>query len=257
MTERRSAIPSGTTARRALDIVGATLGLIVTAPLLLAAAIGIRLSSRGPVLFRAPRAGVGGSTFLMYKLRTMHVATVAGHRITTERDPRVFALGAWLRRTKIDELPQLVNVLRGEMALVGPRPEDPVLVERHYTAWQRETLRVRPGLTSPGSLYYDAGAKRLVEGDDPEMRYVRDVLPLKLALDLVYVRRASLAYDLRLIARTVVFLLATFTGRQAFADPPELEEARRILARARSRTASGSTPTPPAPQAVARSRGVA
>ncbi|HEX7120767.1 MAG TPA: sugar transferase [Gemmatimonadaceae bacterium] len=257
MTERRSPIPPGATARRALDVAGALLGMIVAAPLLAAAAIGIRLSSRGPILYRAPRAGVGGSTFLMYKLRTMHVMTVAGHRITTERDPRVFALGAFLRRTKIDELPQLLNVLRGEMALVGPRPEDPVLVERHYTAWQRETLRVRPGLTSPGSLYYDAGAKRLVEGDDPEERYVRDVLPLKLALDLVYVRRASLAYDLRLIGRTVVFLLGTFAGRQAFPDPPELEEARRILARVGGHTASGNGSAPTAPQAAARSRGVA
>lgn len=257
MSERSSTPSSAPVVRRVVDIGLASIGLVLVAPLLLAAAIGIRLSSRGPIVFRAPRAGRDGAPFQMYKLRTMHGTALDGHRITTADDPRVFPLGVLLRRTKIDELPQLVNVLRGEMALVGPRPEDPVLVERHYTAWQRESLRVRPGLTSPGSLYYDAGAKRLVEGRDPEARYVAEVLPLKLALDLVYVRRASLAYDLRLIGRTIVFLVAQLAGRQTFADPPELAEAQRLLATQRTVRSPETDATTLPPVSMARSREVA
>lgn len=257
MSEARMRVPRDSTARRVLDVVLASIALLLLAPVLLVAAIGIRLASPGPALYRAPRAGIGGRPFLMYKLRTMHLRSdEPGRRITTSDDPRVFAFGALLRRTKIDELPQLVNVLRGEMAIVGPRPEDPVLVERYYTPWQRETLRVRPGLTSPGSLYYDAGAKRVIDGDDPEARYARDVLPLKLALDLVYLRRASAARDLALIARTIGFLAAQLAGRQAFPDPRELPEAQWILAGV---TATPAEPEPSphtAPQPLARKEGV-
>lgn len=216
--------------RRAFDIVSAALGLVLAVPVLLVAAAGVRLSSRGPVLYRTRRVGRGGVPFEMYKLRTMHVDHDGlASRITLANDPRVFPFGAILRRLKVDELPQLVNVLRGEMAIVGPRPEDPELVARHYTPEQRETLAVRPGLTSPGSLYYELHAQSQLDGPDAETRYARQALPLKLAIDLVYVRRATFRTDLGVIARTVTVLAGSLLGRRRFADPPELREAHRLL----------------------------
>src|SRR5438034_11703500 len=159
--------------KRLLDVVLASVALIALAPVLAVAALGIRLSSRGPILYRARLVGLCGRRFVMYKLRTMHVDH-GGHKsvITAERDPRVFAFGRLLRRLKIDELPQLVNVLRGELSLVGPRPEDPVFVARHYAPEHRETLKVLPGMASPGSIYSSTHGDRILSGDDPEARYL-------------------------------------------------------------------------------------
>jgi lipopolysaccharide/colanic/teichoic acid biosynthesis glycosyltransferase len=190
--------------KRFADIVAATVGLIAAAPVLMAATLGIRLSSAGPVFYTSPRIGRGGRPFTIFKLRTMHVDTCGtGSAITAYEDPRVFPFGAWLRRTKIDELPQLVNVLRGDMSIVGPRPEDPRIVCDHYGPLGAETLTVRPGLTSPGTLYGCTDGARLVSAADPEGSYLRDVLPRKLALDVAYVRTASLGTDVALIARTI------------------------------------------------------
>jgi lipopolysaccharide/colanic/teichoic acid biosynthesis glycosyltransferase len=215
-------------AKRLADLLLAGTALVVAAPVLAVAALGIRLSDPGPVLYRARRAGRGGRPFTMYKLRSMRLRRDGDSAITARDDPRVFRFGAWLRRTRIDELPQLVNVLRGEMSLIGPRPEDPDIVERRYTAPFLDTLSVRPGLASPGSLFNATHGEALIGGDDPERHYVEQVLPLKLALDLVYVRRASLAYDLRLMGRTAKVIVAGVLGR-GLAPPPELPEARRIL----------------------------
>ncbi len=219
--------------RRLVDVVCAAIALVATAPLLALAAVGIRLASPGAVTYRAERVGRGGRPFIMYKLRTMHARRRSDASVITgTEDPRVFPLGAWLRRLKIDELPQLLNVLRGEMALVGPRPEDPAIVSRYYTALGMETLAVPPGLASPGSIYSSTHGAALLQGSDPEAAYVARLLPLKLALDAVYVRRASLAYDARIVGRTVWVIVATLLGRRRFADPPELPEARRLLAEA-------------------------
>jgi len=219
------------TVRRLVDALLAGLALVVTAPLLALAAVGIRRASPGPVLFRAERVGRGGRPFIMYKLRTMHLRRRSdASRITGANDPRVFPLGAWLRAVKLDELPQLINVLRGEMAIVGPRPEDPTIVARHYTALGRETLSVRPGLASPGSIYSSTHGDALLTGGDPEAAYVERLLPVKLALDAVYVRHASFLYDARIVGRTLWVIIATLTGRHRFADPPELAEASRLLA---------------------------
>src|SRR5438034_1316321 len=132
--------------RRLVDVVCAAIALVATAPLLALAAVGIRLASPGAVTYRAERVGRGGRPFIMYKLRTMHARRRSDASVITgAEDPRVFPLGVWLRRLKIDELPQLVNVLRGEMAIVGPRPEDPAIVSRYYTALGMQTLAVPPG----------------------------------------------------------------------------------------------------------------
>ena len=218
-------------ARRLLDLALAAVALVAAAPLLAAAAVGIRLASRGPVLYRAERVGKGRRPFIMFKLRTMHLRRRSDtSRITGADDPRVFPFGAWLRALKIDELPQLWNVLRGDMALVGPRPEDPAIVTRLYTALGLETLAVRPGLASPGSIYSSTHGAALLGTADPEAAYAARLLPVKLALDVVYVRRASLWYDARIVGRTLWVIVATLAGRRRFADPPEMAEARRLLA---------------------------
>jgi lipopolysaccharide/colanic/teichoic acid biosynthesis glycosyltransferase len=211
---------------RLLDRLLALVGLIGTAPLSLVAALGIKLSDPGPVLYRAARAGVGGVPFTMYKLRTMRVAPPgqAGARITGGRDTRVFPWGRLLRRLKLDELPQLINVVTGDMAIVGPRPEDPSIVARDYAPWMHETLTVLPGLTSPGTLGYYADESELPQ--DPaaaERIYLERLLPHKLAIDLVYVRNRTAWYDATLIVRT----LAGVVGLSGIFGPVMADEAAR------------------------------
>jgi lipopolysaccharide/colanic/teichoic acid biosynthesis glycosyltransferase len=222
-------------AKRILDLVLSAVALVAALPVLAIAALAVRLSSPGPVLYRATRVGRGGRPFTMYKLRTMHVnqsgagAKLANSAITAKDDPRVFPVGLLLRQTKLDELPQLFNVLRGDMSLVGPRPEDPRFVEKNYTPADLATLDVRPGLTSPGSVWYYTTAESELTNDDPERHYVERVLPTKLALDLVYVRDVSWRYDLVLIGRTILVLAALVIGWRRFGDPPEMPAARQLL----------------------------
>jgi lipopolysaccharide/colanic/teichoic acid biosynthesis glycosyltransferase len=181
--------------------------LLISAPLWLVVAIGIRLSDPGPIFYIARRAGVRGMTFRMFKFRTMRIGTAQQSRIASMSDSRVFPFGAFLRRSKLDELPQLLNIVRGEMAFVGPRPEDPSIVEEFYTDQDRETLNVLPGLTSPGTLYYITQAEQTLDGNDAERAYVSGPLKTKLDLDRVYFANRTPASDFRLMARTVAALL--------------------------------------------------
>lgn len=196
--------------RRIAEAAFAAAALLLISPLLAAIAIGIRLSDPGPILYRADRVGIHGSRFRMYKFRTMRVTP--GSRIAAPDDPRVFAFGRLLRRLKLDELPQLINIVLGEMAFVGPRPEDPWIVEHAYTDADRETLAVLPGLTSPGTLYYFRHAEPLLDANAAEASYVSGPLRRKLALDRAYVAKASAAGDLRLVLETLRVLVL---GRRA------------------------------------------
>lgn len=210
--------------RRFVESVLALLGLLVLSPVFCIAAIGIRLSSPGPIFYRAKRIGLNGTHFVMYKFRTMHTEQrVLQSRVTADKDPRAFAFGALLRRLKIDELPQLINILKGEMAIVGPRPEDPYFVENYYNEEQFKALSVLPGLTSPGSIYNYTHGEKCIDLKDPEAAYVKHVMPVRVALDLVYVREASWLYDIHLVLRTIWVLLCVFAGRGNFPEPPEME----------------------------------
>jgi lipopolysaccharide/colanic/teichoic acid biosynthesis glycosyltransferase len=192
--------------RRALDVGLAGTILIVTLPLSAAAAVLVRLGSPGPVLHRSVRAGRHGQPFVLYKLRTMvDDASAIGQGITAGRDPRVTPVGRVLRATKVDELPQLVNVLRGEMSLVGPRPEDPRYVAM-YNDEQRQVLAALPGITSPASVIYRHEHALLGRAHDGQDYYVNVLMPRKIEVDLAYLERRTIRSDLRVLLQTAVAL---------------------------------------------------
>lgn len=197
--------------KRLIDVGGAALVLALAAPLCLLAAVAILANSGRPVLYRARRLGRHETEFDMYKFRTMRVgADAQGPGITAGGDPRITQVGAILRRWKLDELPQLLNVLRGDMSLVGPRPEDPRYLPL-YSSAQRAVLTAKPGITGPTQIAF-RHEERLLAGQDVERAYQTRLLPRKLEMDLAYVRRQSLATDLMLLIRTFLSLFAGLTG---------------------------------------------
>lgn len=210
--------------KRCFDVLIAGLVLLLTAPLWLVITLLIRIDSSGPTLHRAVRVGRHGKPFTLYKFRTMSSATgPGGPRITQRADPRITGAGRWLRRTKLDEIPQLLNVLKGEMSMVGPRPEDPLYVQR-YTVVQRRLLEVRPGLTSPATLAYRHEESLLAgAANDVESAYLAVVLPRKLSLDLDYLQRRSFLSDLGVLARTVAAVVRVSERRQL--HPSHVNEA--------------------------------
>jgi len=165
----------------------------------------------------------------MYKFRTMHVDQRSFFSsITSKNDPRIFAFGSLLRRLKVDELPQLFNILKGEMAIIGPRPEDPNIVNKYYAPFHYETFDVLPGLASPGSIYYYTHCEAALKENDAEESYANQLLPIKLALDTVYAREASFVYDLRVILRASWAIVSMAFGKHHFRNPPELKKAARL-----------------------------
>jgi lipopolysaccharide/colanic/teichoic acid biosynthesis glycosyltransferase len=189
--------------KRAIDFAIAFAGLLILSPLMIVVAILVKCTSLGPILYLQNRVGRGGKTFRIAKFRSMVAdADRKGPGITASDDPRVTRLGAMLRESKIDELPQLWNVLRGDMSLVGPRPELPAYVAG-YTCEQRRVLTVRPGLTDIASIRYRHEEKVLAESDSPEEFYRSAVLPHKLALNIEYIDHMSLSFDTRLIFQTL------------------------------------------------------
>jgi lipopolysaccharide/colanic/teichoic acid biosynthesis glycosyltransferase len=192
--------------KRTFDLVAAILGLVLLFPLLLLVACLIKLDSPGPVLFRQERMGKGFRPFLINKFRTMvHDAPRRGGPITLGADPRITRVGWMLRKTKIDELPQLINVLQGEMSFVGPRPEVRPYVERFREDYE-EILKVLPGITDLASVKYRDEAEVLGRFADPEAAYVGHILPEKIKLAKEYVRRSSLFFDITLILKTLLRL---------------------------------------------------
>lgn len=189
------------------DAVVALGGLILLSPLLLIVAIAVRLDTPGTSFFLQARTGRLGRTFQIIKFRTMkQVVSGEARLITATGDCRVTRVGSWLRKTKVDELPQLLNVIVGEMSLVGPRPEVPKYT-RLYTEEQSQVLLERPGITSRAALAYVNEEEILAQQDDAENYYVRHLMPMKLELDLEYCRKVSFFQDMSLIGRTLGRLL--------------------------------------------------
>jgi lipopolysaccharide/colanic/teichoic acid biosynthesis glycosyltransferase len=208
MTDQLVAAYRDSRLRRVADLVLAVVGLVVLLPVLLLVALVVRLDSPGPALFRQVRVGRAGRPFEILKFRTMVVtAPGAGPQVSGRHDPRVTRVGDLLRRSRLDELPQLVNVLRGEMTIFGPRAEVPRYVE-HYTGRERSLLQVRPGLLGAGQLFFAREQSAELDGAaDPERVYLELQLHPKLALDLAYLDHRGLRRDARLAWATAVYLV--------------------------------------------------
>lgn len=191
--------------KRAFDLIVSLVLLAVLCVPIALLALCVKLGSRGPAIFRALRVGRSGRTFHMLKLRTM-TACAGGPAIAVANDPRVTSLGRFLRRSHLDELPQLWNVAAGEMSLVGPRPEEPRFVDANAADWRR-VLALRPGITGPSQLAFADEEQRLLGTNDPERDYRERVLPAKLRADLAYVEGRTFARDLAVLARTALHVL--------------------------------------------------
>lgn len=188
--------------QRIVDILASAVGLLLLSPVFLVIGAAVKLGDGGPVLYRSKRVGIGGKLFSIYKFRSMlQGAERMGGGLTVRGDRRVTRAGRLLREYKLDELPQLLNVLKGDMSLVGARPEDPGFVAR-YTPEQREILRYRPGITSPASLHY-RNEEELLGGGNTETLYLEKILPHKLSMDLAYLTRRTVRSDLAVILRTI------------------------------------------------------
>lgn len=191
--------------KRVFDIVCSLCGLVVCSPLLAGIALMIGLTSTGGILFCQERVGRNGKPFTIYKFRTMR-ANSAGLKVTASGDCRITPVGRVLRKTKLDELPQLFNVLKGDMSLVGPRPEVREYTEL-YDETQRQVFLVRPGITGVASIYYRNENELLSSSTDPNRTYIEEIMPEKLRLDLLYIPRAGVAYDLVLILKTAIAVI--------------------------------------------------
>lgn len=194
--------------KRLFDIVASCIWLVVLSPLLLAVAIWIKLDSKGPVFYRQVRVGRYNKDFRIFKFRSMRMGSDKGSLVTIGgRDPRVTRSGYFIRKYKLDELPQLLNVLLGDMSLVGPRPE-----VRHYvnywTPKQMHVLDVRPGLTDPASIKFRNENDLLEQVEDPEAYYINVIMQEKIKLYLEYVEQASFGYDLKLLFKTLKVIVA-------------------------------------------------
>ena len=198
--------------KRVFDATAAALGLLLLSPLLLAIALWIKLDSPGPVFFRQERVGRHGVPFRIHKFRSMRTGA-PGLQLTVGVDPRITRAGAWLRGKRLDELPQLIDVLQGTMSLVGPRPEVPRYVAHYPPALRERALSVRPGITDPSSLDFLDEATLLAAAADPEREYIERILPLKLQRATDYAAQASLATDLAVLGRTLLRLLGHRPGQ--------------------------------------------
>lgn len=190
--------------KRIFDFLASLFGIIIISPILIIVAIAIKVDSKGPVMFLQKRVGRYGNPFYIYKFRTMVTdAEKLGTQITVGKDNRITKVGSFLRKYKIDELPQLFNVLKGDMSLVGPRPEVPRYVEL-YSEEERRVLEVRPGITDLASLRYKDENDILGKVENPEDYYINVIMKDKLKLNLEYIEKSNLIFDISLILKTII-----------------------------------------------------
>ena len=210
---------------RFFDISVSILVLLASFPFFILIAVLIKLSSRGPIIYQADRIGLCGKRFRMFKFRSMH-DTAGGAVITAKNDRRVFAVGRVIRALKLDELPQFLNVVLGDMSIVGPRPEAPEIVSAHYGAWMLDTLQVRPGITSPGAIFYYSYGDYILDCEAPDEAYVLKLLQPKLALDLAYSKRANALSNIVVIIHTAVAIFGKAVGKPV---GPQLVDVKASL----------------------------
>ena len=194
--------------KRCFDIFFSLIGLLIAFPFLVLVSVVIKLTSKGPIFFRQTRIRKGGLEFKIIKFRTMIVdAEKFGGQITPTNDPRITGIGKLLRKTKLDELPQLINVLIGEMSFVGPRPEVPHYVNL-YTAEQKRVVELIPGITDPASIKYSNEGEILAAASDPEKAYIDSIMPEKIRMNLEYADKANVFTDMMVIFRTLKRVLS-------------------------------------------------
>ncbi len=211
------------TVKRLLDVAVSSIAMALLAPVYLFTVIAIKLSSPGPAFYHSYRAGVNKKPFKFYKFRSMHEPKGKNKNLFIADPDRVFAFGKLIRRLKIDELPQLLNVIKGDMSIVGPRPMRVERVNELYIGKYEIVSTIKPGLTSAASLFdYTVG-----DTYSNNESYKKEVLPIKLEMELMYVERQSFSYDASLVWRTAVTILQVMTGKHIFAEQPEMAEARR------------------------------
>ncbi len=195
--------PKSAWMKRIFDVVLAMLAFLLLSPLFFIGSLLAKLQSKGPVFYKSERVGKDEVIFAMYKFRTMVVnADTLGGSLTTYKDARITPIGRFLRWTKLDELPNLINVIKGEMSLIGPRPEAPDYV-KYYTEIQKQVLLVKPGITGPSQLANRDEEEKLKGQQDAEYYYITELMPKKLALDLHYIATQSIAMDIRWLLKTL------------------------------------------------------
>jgi lipopolysaccharide/colanic/teichoic acid biosynthesis glycosyltransferase len=215
--------------KRCLDIGIAILLFIAFSPLFVALSLLVACTSRGPLLYRQRRVGRRGRIFEICKFRTMHRdADRCGPAVTSTDDARITPVGRWLRENKLDELPQLINVIQGEMSLVGPRPQVVQFVDHFDPTLREVVLRMRPGITGPTALYFRHEEHLLADKADREDYYIREILPVKLAMDAEYVQTRSLGKDIAILCKTIGLFLFALLKRLVTSRPKECEHCEQI-----------------------------
>ena len=204
--------------KRCFDLLFAICFLVVFSPLYVLTWLIIKIVSPGPAIYKAKRVGKGGELFDCYKFRSMRVDSGKIKLTTLQNDDRIYPFGRFIRKVKIDEIPQVVNILKGEMSVVGPRPEDKDNADKVYVGEYKHILDIKPGLTSPASLY-DYTHGELYEDED---LYEKEFMPKKLRLELYYVRQRSFWYDILLVLRTAWLIILKSCGKSDFNEPKEL-----------------------------------
>lgn len=205
--------------KRGLDIILCLLAVIVLSPIFIVVALAIKVSSPGSVLYSSERMGKNHESFHFYKFRSMHITNADKGLFVADAD-RLFWVGKVLRRLKLDELPQLFNVIQGKMSIVGPRPMPSNTVDQIYYGKYQKILNVKPGLTSAASLFDYTVGDTYTDND----LYMEEVLPVKLELEMLYLKKQSLSYDINLIVRTIITILQVLVGKREFKEQPELAE---------------------------------
>lgn len=209
--------------KRLFDIAASVCAIVVFLIPWIIISVVIKIQSPGPIIYKAKRVGKDGSVFTLYKFRTMCVNSGTVHTTTLRGDSRIFPFGEFLRKSKLDETPQLINILLGQMSVIGPRPEDKDNLDKFYIGKYRSILSVKPGLSSPASLYdYTHG-----ETYRDEAEYIKDFMPKKLDVELYYIKYRSCFYDLQIIIRTLLTILQVLLGKEKFREPKEMRLCKK------------------------------